>query len=73
MQTLLSPSAPAGVLKGSALQLSAFIYAVIFNPLGLRKTNSGSVREPTGNGLCFLRKNLTLASSTFTLQSRLDS
>lgn len=46
------------------------LYAVIFTPPRLRRTNSGSVVEPSGNGLCFLRKNLTLASSTFTLQSR---
>lgn len=44
------------------------LYAVIFTLLGLRKTNSCLVCEPSGNGLCFLRKNWTLASSTFTLQ-----
>lgn len=49
------------------------LYAVIFTLPGLRRPNSGSVREPSGNGICFLRKNLTLASSTFTLQSRLDA
>lgn len=49
------------------------LYAVIFTLPGLRRPNSGSVREPSGNGLCFLRKNLTLASSTFTLQSRSEA
>lgn len=49
------------------------LYAVIFTLPGLRRPNSGSVREPSGNGLCFLRKNLTLASSTFTLQSCSDA
>lgn len=42
------------------------LYPVIFNLLpGLRKTSSGSVSEPSGNGLSFLRKNATLASPAF--------
>lgn len=63
----LSSCRCCGQQRSAALCL---LYAVIFTPPGLRRTNSGSVREPSGNGLCFLRKNLTLASSTFTLQSR---
>lgn len=56
------------------------LYPVIFNLLPrLRKTSSGSVSEPSGNGLSFLRKNSTLASSASaggfktSLQTRLSA
>lgn len=58
------PAAAAGVRGGATVPQP--LYPVIFNPLpGLRKTSSGSVREPSGNGLGFLRKVSTLAPSAF--------
>lgn len=61
---------PQQVCEGQSPRSPQPLYPVIFNLLpGLRKTSSGSVLKPRGNGLSFLRKNLTLASSAFTLQS----
>lgn len=60
---------PQQVCEGPAA-LSLYIPLFLTRRRAYAKPHSGSVPEPRGNGLSFLRKNLTLASSAFTPQSR---